>query len=78
MANDDGPVEVVQDEEPAEIEPGPPERIRDPGVQVIIIPRRGVIRDNRRAFLIIIVVYNLRANLRSAFSIRAGVTRRYG
>jgi hypothetical protein len=78
MTNDDGLVEVVQNEEPMEVEPEPPEWIGDPGVQVIIIPRRRVVGDNRRTFLIIIVIYNLRANLRSPFSVRTGVTRQYG
>jgi hypothetical protein len=75
MTNDDGLVEVVQDEEAVEVEPVPPEWIGDPGVQVIIIPRRRVVTNNRGTFLIVIVIYNLRAHLRLAFSIRAGVTR---
>jgi hypothetical protein len=78
MTNEDGPVEVMQDEEPMEVESVPPEWIRDPGVQVIIIPWGRIICDNRGAFLIIIVIYNLRAHLGLAFSIRAGVTRQYG
>jgi hypothetical protein len=75
MTNDDSPVKIMQDEEPVKMEPIPPEWIGDPGVQVVIIPRRRVVGNNRGTFFVIIVIYNLRAHLRLAFSIRAGVTR---
>jgi hypothetical protein len=71
-------VEVVQTEIAREEKSTPPEWIGDPGVQVMIIPRRRVVCDNRGTFLIVIVIYNLRAHLRLAFGICAGVTRQYG
>jgi hypothetical protein len=57
MTNPDHPVEVVQGEEPGEEEAGIPEWIRNPGVQIIIIPWRRIVCDNRWAFLIVIVIY---------------------
>jgi hypothetical protein len=78
MTNEDGPVEVMQTEIAREEKSTPPEWIGDPGVQVMIIPRRRIVCDDRGAFFIVIVVYNLRAHLRLALSIRTGVTRQYG
>lgn len=51
-----GPVEIVEDEESGEPETGPPERVRDPRVQVIVIPGRRVVSDNGRPFTVVIVV----------------------
>jgi hypothetical protein len=50
------PVEIMEDKEPREIKPGVPEWAGDPGVQVIIIPGRGIIGDYRRAFGIVIII----------------------
>ena len=49
-------IEIVQDEEPREEESRAPEWIRDPGVEVVVIPGRWVISDDRRTFLIVVVV----------------------
>jgi hypothetical protein len=56
MADYDHPVEVVQDEEPTEEEPGMPEWIRNPCIKVIVIPWGKIICDHGRAFLIVVVV----------------------
>jgi hypothetical protein len=58
-------VEVVEDEKPAEPVAVPPERIRDPTVIVIIVPRRGVICDKRRAFAVIIAADHRGVRVRS-------------
>ena len=56
MTNEDDPVEVVENEEPGEEETGAPERIRHPGVQVVIVPRRRVVSDYRRALIVVVIV----------------------
>ena len=76
MTNDDNPVEVVQDEEAGEEESRMPERIRNPCVKVIIIPWRRIVCDNRRTFIIVIIVYYRRIRLGLVFSIFANATRR--
>jgi hypothetical protein len=75
MTNEDDPVEIVQDEEPGEEKPGAPEWIRNPGVKVIVIPWRRIICDNRRAFLIVIIVYYRWVRLGWAFSVLARTPR---
>jgi hypothetical protein len=50
--------EVCKDKESREPEVPPPERIRDPGVQIGIIRRRCIVRDYRRTLVIVIVVYD--------------------
>jgi hypothetical protein len=62
MAHNDN-VKVVQDEESREEEPCTPERIRNPAIQVVIIPGRRIVGDNRRPFVIVIVVDFLRLNV---------------
>jgi hypothetical protein len=49
-------MEIMENKVPREIEPGVPEWAGDPGVQVIIIPGRRVIGDDRRAFGIVIII----------------------
>jgi hypothetical protein len=49
-------MEIMENKEPREIKPGVPEGAGDPGVQVIIIPGRGIIGDDRRAFGIVIMI----------------------
>jgi hypothetical protein len=71
-ASDDN-VKIVQDEESREEEPGTPERIRNPAIQVVIIPGRRIVGDNRRPFVIVIVVDFLRLNV---FATRGGLTLR--
>jgi len=51
-----GPVEVVENEESGEPEIGPPERVRDPRVHVIVIPGRRVVSDDGRPFIVVVVV----------------------
>lgn len=53
------PVEIMEDEEAGKVEPRTPERIGNPGVQVIIRLRRRVIGNHRRAGIIIIIVDHL-------------------
>jgi hypothetical protein len=72
VTNEDDPVEVVQDEEPAEEESRIPERIRNPRVKVTIVRRRRIVCDHRRAFLIVVVVYYRRVRLGLVFSVLAG------
>jgi hypothetical protein len=52
----DDPMEVVQDEESREPETVPPEWMRNPGIQVVVIPGRGIIGDCRRPLVVIVVV----------------------
>ena len=59
-------VKVVQDEESREKEPGTPERIRNPAIEVVIIPGRKIAGDNRGPFVIVIVVDFLRLNVFAA------------
>ena len=56
-------VKIMQAEEAREEESTPPERIRNPGVEIIIIRRWRIVCDYRRAFLIIIVAYHSRIRL---------------
>jgi hypothetical protein len=72
VTNEHDPVEVVQDEEPAEEESRIPEGIRNPAVKVTIVRRRRIVRDYRWAFLIVVIVYYRRVRLGLAFSVLAG------
>jgi hypothetical protein len=56
MMTDNDNIKIVQDEEAGQEATGPPEGIRDPSVQVVIIPRRRIVGDHRRPFVIVIVV----------------------
>jgi hypothetical protein len=49
-------MKIMENKEPREIKPGVPEWAGDPGVQVIIIPGRGIIGDDRRALGVVIVI----------------------
>ncbi len=53
-------MKIVQDVKAREEETRTPEWIRHPAIQVVVIPRRRIVSDNRRAFLIVIVVNFLR------------------
>jgi hypothetical protein len=53
MAN---PMEVMEDIEPREIEPGVPERVGDPSIHVRIIPGRRIVGHDGRAFGGIIII----------------------
>lgn len=54
--DENGPVEVVQDEEAAEREAAAPEWIGNPGVQVVVVGWRSVVGDHRRSLFGIVVV----------------------
>jgi len=64
------PVEIMEDEEAGKMESPTPERIRNPGVQIIIGLRRRVIGDHRRARINIIVVDHLGARVGDVKTIR--------
>ena len=49
-------VEVVENVESGEPETGVPEGIRDPCVHVIVIPGRRIVSDDRRPFIVVVVV----------------------
>ena len=66
----DMPVEIAQDEESGEEEPGTPERIRNPGVQGIVSRGRRVVGNDRRAIIIVIVVDDLRGRIRGVIVYR--------
>jgi len=78
VTNEHDPVEVVQDEEPAEEESRIPERIRNPAVKVTIVRRRRIVRDYRGAFFIVVVVYYRGVGPRLVFSVLAGTARHNG
>jgi hypothetical protein len=52
-------VKVRQHKEPREPEIPPPKRIRHPTVKVCIIRRRGIIRDYRWPFIVIVIAHRL-------------------
>ena len=49
-------VKIVEDEEPWEPEPRIPKWIRNPGIQVIIIPGRRIVTNNWGALIVVIVI----------------------
>jgi hypothetical protein len=49
-------MEIMENKEPREIKPGVPEWTGDPGIQVIIIPGRWIIGDDRRSYGIVIII----------------------
>jgi hypothetical protein len=49
-------MEIMENEEPREIKPGAPEWAGNPGVHVIVIPWRGIIGHDRRAFGIVVII----------------------
>jgi hypothetical protein len=66
MTNKDRSMKVMQTEEARKEKSTPPEWIGNPGIHVIIVPRWRVIADNRRAFLIIIIINDCRFGVRRA------------
>ena len=54
------PMEIVQNKESGKPETIAPERIRNPGVQVIVIGRWSVVGHHRRPFFVVIIIYHLR------------------
>ena len=63
MAYNDKPVKITEAEEAREEKSAAPEGIRDPVIQIIVIPRRRVVSDYGRAFVIVVVVYHPRIRL---------------
>ena len=57
-------VKIMENEEPGTVKTRPPERIRDPGIEVTIGLRRRVIGNHRGAIVIIVIVDNLGARIR--------------
>jgi hypothetical protein len=78
MAHQDDSVKIMQTEEAREEKSTPPEWVRNPGVQIIIVPWWRIVRDYRRTFFIVIVVYYGRVKLGLIFSVLAGATRHNG
>jgi hypothetical protein len=56
VVDDDDSVKVMKAEEPGEPESGPPDRIGDPVIHVIIIRGRGVVSNNRRSLVVVVVI----------------------
>ena len=52
------PVEIMENEKTRKPETGPPEGIRHPSVQVIVIWGRTVVRDDGRTFIRVVFIYN--------------------
>jgi hypothetical protein len=69
VTEEDVPVEIMQTEETRIEKSTPPERIWDPGIEIVVVPRRWIIGDNWRTFLIVVVVYFGRVGLSLIFSI---------
>ena len=59
----DNDVKVVQDVEPGKVEPGAPERVGDPCVEVPVVPRRRIIGYDRWALLGVVVVNDRRLHI---------------
>jgi hypothetical protein len=59
-------IKIVQDEEAGKVKTGKPKRVRDPGIQVVIIRRRYIIGNHRRAFLGVVVIDYRRFNVFAA------------
>ena len=55
-----GPVKIVKNEEPRKMNRGIPEGVRNPGIQVCIRLRGRIIRNHRRAVIVVIIVHDLR------------------
>lgn len=59
-------MKIIQDEKAREEETRTPEWVRNPSVQVVIIPGRRIVSDNRRTFSIVILVNYRRRNVFTA------------
>ena len=64
------PMEIMQDEEPTKVEPRVPEGVWNPGIQVIVRIRRHVVSNYGGAFIVIIIVDDLGAWIRSVIILR--------
>ena len=54
------PMKIMQDEKPTKVRPRAPERVWNPGIHVIIRIRRRIVGYYGRAFIVIVIVDNLR------------------
>ena len=70
--DEDRPVEIVQAEETREVKSTPPERVRDPIVQVIIVPGWRIISNHWRALIRVVIIYYCWVELSLIFSILSG------
>ena len=59
-------VKIVQDEKAREEETSAEEWVRNPSVQVVIIPRWRIVGDHRRTFLVIVIFNFRRGNVFTA------------
>jgi hypothetical protein len=59
-------MEIIQNEKAREEESRTPEWVGNPSVQVVVIPRRWIISDHRRTFVIVVLVNGLRFNVFTA------------
>jgi hypothetical protein len=59
-------MKIVQDEKAREEETRTPEWVRNPSVQVVVVPGRGIVSDNRRTFSIVVLVNYRRWNVFTA------------
>jgi hypothetical protein len=55
-------MKIVQDEKTREEETRTPEWIRNPSIQVVVIPRRRIISNHWRAFIVVVLVNYRRRN----------------
>jgi hypothetical protein len=74
MMTHDDKAKIGEDEKPGKKEPRAPEWIRDPIIQVVVVPGRGIVGDDWWALLIVIVVYYRGVRLGLVFSILARTT----
>jgi len=56
-------IKVYQDKEPRKPEIGPPEGIRNPGIQVCVIGRWSIIGNHRRSLIVIIIIFDRRVRI---------------
>ena len=66
VTNKNKRIKIVQDKKSWEEEPGAPERIRNPVIQIIIVPWRRIIGYNRGSFFVVIIVDFLWLNVFAA------------
>jgi hypothetical protein len=69
VTEEDVPVEIMQTEETRKEESTPPEGIWDPSIEIVVVPWRWIIGNNRWTLLIVVVVYFARIELSLIFSI---------
>jgi hypothetical protein len=63
LVHNDDPVEVVENKEPWEIEPGEPEGRRNPGIKIVVIPGWRVVSNHRWPLIVVVVVNDRRISV---------------